>query len=582
MPIRHILARGAVSSACATLIFLIALPESQAQGTNLATQAQAQQLFVQGSITGEDLKQELLAVRAAAANHNEAALAGIIGPATAQLAAETTHNFFTNLGGKLKEFAADLLRQKAASYSDKALNDFLTTLTADDDSLRKETITLPPSTNMSLAQQQSVLIMAALVVGSRIAHHVLDAAHRDFSSLEGEYTVLMNKRQAQAGMLAGALERRRQAAAARDEAGVRQVNTDLGLSSPEDMKFVDSYGTDAPLPELDNDLGVQNLSMQLMERRDPGGSAQYRDAVKSLIGRSRAYLRTTAGVAAFGEFSLAFMQEIVKTAQDKNMNQVFAALPFAGEYIKESVPLIKLSSESLYTGLVTEPNSLKYHYRLAQGQKSVDVKDSDAVFGALNRSKQAIYFSETLFRNETPGLLYHLYLCDPGVAGAMIDHAVKPENRKTFAEQYLRLPDGGKFSFADALNDDVKTPTGQKLGELLLSRDYRIGTEAAAIGEVQRQTVASYAKWNTTELTRLILANNQGVYAQLQVGDTVIRLIPSMATIYAYESYAESCGPHAKRETATPDATDLTAPKDSKKKPTKPKKQPSNTQDLTL
>jgi hypothetical protein len=605
MPKRHILARVAVSSVWSMMISLLcAVPGSRpalagaaqapaltkgapaaantAQGTTLANPQQVQQLFLQGSVSGEDLKQALLAVKAAAGNHDEAALAAIIGPASAQMAAASTHGFFAELGGKLKELAGDLVRQKTVSYSDKVLNDFLTALTGDDDDLRKENVILPPPSNMTLVQQQSVLVMAALLVGSRIAHHTLDAAHRDFSSLEGEYTALLNKRQAQAAMLAGVLEKRRQAVAAHDDAGVRQMNTDLGLSSPEDLKFVDSFGTDAPLPEVADDLGMQNLSIQLMERRDPGGYAQYREAAKGLIGRSHDYLRATTDVAAFGAFSLAFMQEIVKTAQDKNMNQVFAKLPFAGDYIKESVPLIRLSSEAPFTGLVAEPNSLKHHYRLTQGQKSVDVKDADAVFGALNRSKQAIYFSEALFRNETPGLIYHLYLCEPSAAGAMIDHVVKPELRKSFAEQYLRLPDGSTFSFADALNDDVKTPSGQKLAELLLSKDYRIGTEAPAIGEVQRQTVAAYAKWNTTDLTRLVLANSQGVYAQLPVGDTVIRVIPSMATIYAYESYADSCGPNAKHETATPDATDATAPKESKKKPAKPKKPTPKPPDLSI
>jgi hypothetical protein len=52
-------------------------------------------------------------------------------------------------------------------------------------------------------------------------------------------------------------------------------------------------------------------------------------------------------------------------------------------------------------------------------------------------------------------------------------------------------------------------------------------------------------------LTRVILANSQGVYAQMQLGDTVVRLVPSMATIYAYESYADSCGQTAKHETKT-------------------------------
>jgi hypothetical protein len=197
------------------------------------------------------------------------------------------------------------------------------------------------------------------------------------------------------------------------------------------------------------------------------------------------------------------------------------------------------------------------------------VNDAEAVFSALDRSKEAGYFSDALFRNETPGFIYHVYLCDHSEAGALIDHTVKQENRKSFAEQYLQLPDGNGFSFAAALNDDVKTPTAQKLAETLLSRDHRINAEAVAIGEVQRQTASSYAKWKTTELTRLILANSRGVYAQMQLGDTVIRLIPSMATIYAYETYADSCGETARHETEGPGSKK--GPVKSNKQPLKPK-----------
>jgi hypothetical protein len=542
----------------------------------LPTQDQAQQLFAKGTVNGEDLKQELLVIKAAAANPAaQSALAAIIGPASTQMASGTTHSFFTDLGGKIKEFAGDLLQKKTVSYSDKVLNDFLTALTADDDALRKETITLPSGANLTLSQQQSVLIMASLLVGTRIAHHIVDSAHRDFAGLEGEYAALLNKRQEQAALLTRDLDKRRQAPAA-----------DLGLS-PADLQFVDAFGPDTPLQQVDDDLGMQNLGLQYMQHRDPGGYGQFREQQKGLIGRSRAYLKVTAGVAAFGAFSVAFVKEIVKTAQDKNMSQIFAALPFAGDYIKEAVPLIKLSADTLALGLSTEPNSLKHHYRLIQHQKTLDVKDAAAVFDALNRSKDSIYFSEALFRNESPGYLYHIYLCDPGAAGAMIDHAVTPASRKSFAEQFLRVPDGSAFSFADALNDGARTPAGQPLAESLLSRDYRIGAEAAAIGEIQRQTVSAYAKWNTTELTQLIIANAQGVYTQLSVGDTLIRVIPSMATIYTYDSYADGCHA-AKRDTAPdtkagPDTKASPDTKAPKKKPVKPKQPPQpNPNDLTL
>jgi hypothetical protein len=551
---------------------------SNPDAPKLATPEQAQQLFLKGTVTGEDLKRELQAVKAAATNAKaEAALTTVIGPASTQFAGQATHNFFSDLGGKIKEIAGDLLHQTLGTYSDKVLNDFMTTLTGDDAALRKESITLPSSSNMTASQQQSVLIMAALVVGARIAHHILDAAHKDFADLEGEYATLISKRQEQAALMAAVLEKRRQALAAHDDSTVRQVDLDVGpWASPDDLTFVDSFGSDASLQQDDNDLGMQNLSMKFMEHRDPKGYAEFRAQEKGLIGRSRADLRATTGVAAFGAFSVLFMQQIVKTAQDKNMNQIMAVLPFAGDYLKEAVPLIKLSADAVSTVLVTEPGSLKHHYRLVQHGKTIDLKDADAVFGALNRSKDAIHFSDALFRNESPGYIYRIYLCDPAEAGALIDHAVAPANRKSFAEQYLKMPDGAGFSFANALNDDLKTPTGQKLAETLLLKDHRINPDAAPIGEVQRQTVSAYSKWNTTELTRLILANSQGVYAQIQVGDSVIRLIPSMATLYAYDSYADSCNRAASRGTESPDSP---APK---KRPVKPKPQTPKPGELTL
>jgi hypothetical protein len=547
-----------------------------AAAPKLASQEQARQLFLKGTVTGEDLKEELEAVKGAAANPKARdELAAIVGQASAQIAAAKTHNFLTDLGGHLKELAGDLLRQKATSYSDKVLTGFLTTLTGDDDALRKETITLPSATasKMTLNQQQSVLLMAALVVGTRISHHILDAAHKDFIGLEAEYAALLSKRQEQAALMADVLDKRRQAIAAKDELTIRHMDADLGKwLSPEDLKFIDSFGPDTSLRDFANDLGMQNLAIKFLQHRDPTAYAEYRAQRTGVMGRSRAYLRTTSGVAAFGAFSMSFMQEIVKTAHDKNMYEIFAALPLAGEYIKEAGPLIKLSSDALYAGLIAEPATLKHHYRLVQREKSVDVNDADAVFGALDRSKESAYFADALFRNETPGFIYHVYLCDPGEAGELIDQTLKQENRKSFAEQYLQMPDGAAFSFAAALNDGVQTPTAQKLAEPLLSKDQRTNGDVVTIGEVQRLTASSYTKWKTSALTRLILANSQGMYAQMQLGDTVVRLVPSMATIYAYESYADSCGQTAKHETEGPASTKGSA----KPKKQIPKPKPGN------
>jgi hypothetical protein len=100
--------------------------------------------------------------------------------------------------------------------------------------------------------------------------------------------------------------------------------------------------------------------------------------------------------------------------------------------------------------------------------------------------------------------------------------------------------------------------------------------DVVAIGEIQKLTATEYTKWKTSALTRLILANSQGVYAQMQLGDTVVRLVPSMATIYAYESYADSCGQSAKHETEGSASTKASTKGSAKPKKQIPKPKPGN------
>jgi hypothetical protein len=80
-----------------------------------------------------------------------------------------------------------------------------------------------------------------------------------------------------------------------------------------------------------------------------------------------------------------------------------------------------------------------------------------------------------------------------------------------------------------------------KLAEPLLSRDQRTRASSVPVGEVQRVTAENYSQWDDPQLMRLVLSNSEGSYAQMQVGGAVLRLIPSMATVYAYESYADGC-----------------------------------------
>jgi hypothetical protein len=72
-----------------------------------------------------------------------------------------------------------------------------------------------------------------------------------------------------------------------------------------------------------------------------------------------------------------------------------------------------------------------------------------------------------------------------------------------------------------------------------------------AIGQIQAQTVANDASWNDIQLMRMIVANSEGTRAQMQLGGSIVRLVPSMSTIFAYESYTDVCIKTASEDPAT-------------------------------
>ena len=80
----------------------------------------------------------------------------------------------------------------------------------------------------------------------------------------------------------------------------------------------------------------------------------------------------------------------------------------------------------------------------------------------------------------------------------------------------------------------------------MLRRDHRERSDAAngvALGEAQRAATKGAANWNNDQLLRLILANREGVaaHATLQLGELLVRPVPSMQSVYAYESLIDEC-----------------------------------------
>jgi len=511
------------------------------------------QLFAKKTVTGEDLKQELNAMKTA---ESRAALAQSVSEVTAEAAGESKPGFMSRIPGvnrlpgsvtgKLQGLAGDMVNQ-TVGFSDKSLDDFFNTLTGDSAALRNETIELPDSAGMTAEHQRSVLNMAALLVATRIGGKMMKAGQDQFANLETDYTKLLERRQKTAELMADVLDRRRQILAAGDEAKARGMEQDLKKwLTPEDIKFIDSFGTDRSLREFAGDLGMQNLAIKFLRHSDPKAYAEYKTERDGLIGRTGAYVRSMTGVSAFGAFSTLFVREVTKTVKTKNMHQILTAMPFSYQFMTEVKPLVELSAKTLYTGIVVEPSKAQNQYRLVQAAQESDHQHAKEVFKVLATAGEDTRMADALFRDGSPGFVSRVYQCDSAAAGLLLDKAVSEAERRKFAESYLGMNGaamGGKpFLFSNALLDGQTTPSGAKLAEPLLNKDQRNIAEAVQIGNVQRLTAANFDEWNDAQLTRLVLANAEGPYAQMQLGTVLIRLVPSMSTVYAYESYVDSCG----------------------------------------
>ena len=81
------------------------------------------------------------------------------------------------------------------------------------------------------------------------------------------------------------------------------------------------------------------------------------------------------------------------------------------------------------------------------------------------------------------------------------------------------------------------------MGDELLRKDHRQISELRALGEAQRAATQGCARWNSDQFLRMILANREGeaALATLQLGEVLVRPIPSMQSVFAYESLVDEC-----------------------------------------
>jgi hypothetical protein len=230
-------------------------------------------------------------------------------------------------------------------------------------------------------------------------------------------------------------------------------------------------------------------------------------------------------------------------------------MPFAYEFVKEVPPLLAASWAVGAAGVVEIPMKASRRFRLVDGATTEEFRNAGDLFAAVKKRNAEPLLTESLFRTGADGLLYKLYRCDKSEVGRMLDTAVPVNEREKFATDFA-LTDTARFSFANSFNAPQPTAREQELGDELLRKDHRERSESRALGEAQRAATRGYGKWNNDQVLRLILANREGAaaLATLQLGDVLVRPVPNMQSVYAYESLVDECAKQFSGSTAAPSA----------------------------
>ncbi len=522
--------------------------------------AGAAQLFHQGSASGEELAFVLQSLSLSAQQRRSRDFLLRASPVAPTASSGVMAHLADEAWAKLMSSYSDLGEGK--SYSDRSLTHFLGGILDNKAGLQSHRVDLPKQgETMTAAQQERLLILGAMVIGARLADETLEQAHENFKLISTQYDGLLDRRQKAAALLAAVMDRRRQALAAKNELEARNLTGGL---SDDDLKFIDSFGP-ITVEAFADDVGLQNLALSYLRKTDPASYADYETEQKKFVSSSKAYLQTVGGVAAFGGFSGLFVKQLLDMVHAKDYTGGLAALSLIRDFVKEARPLIKSSGDALYDGLVTAPKNAHRTYRIEHAATLTDIDHAPQVFQSLTGSGDKHWFDDALFRDNVPGFISRVYQCDPVHAGDLLDSTVPAAQRKQFAQDYLNWQADGAFSFADALYDETASPGTKRLAEPLLNRDQRKHADSVAIGQIQEQTVAKDEGWNDIQLMRLVLANSEGTRAQMQLGSSIVHLVPSMATIYAYESYTDVCIKTASQDPSSR-AGDRPAAKPEKKK----------------
>ena len=519
--------------------------------------------FTKGTVRGDELIKELMAIKEAAQQaETHKAFTSLMGEVDGSLEKMRKTNIqkFQKLGDLIDpESWKNLLKilfdvgceQLKTTMNHKAINMFIDTMLDERELLEKQFITLPSAEGFTRNQKQRILNIAAFTVGARVANDSVNDAKATLENLEAEYNELLRHREVLAEVLADVVARRNEALRARDELRIRRMENELlQYLTKEDLKFIDQFGSEHTVSEFAKDFALQNMAIRYLQRQDPERYKNYRAQVDGLVGRTKVAVRTLGGALSFGGLAAGFTNDVLAFAENTNMDAFTKGLPLFGEFLKAALPLAGNVAETAITGVVLEPEKTwlapfaakRFRVTMAGNEKKTDLRSASNVFDLMhkNQTNEEI-FKNTLFSNGGNGFLLSMYRHDPDTTGRMLDASISEEMRNQFGEEYMHMSGGEDYSFVNALTSSDKRSIRHIVNNML-SRDQRRRADSPFIGKIQQESADNSNEWNSTQLTRLILSNHHGSidYAQMQVGDMMIRLIPSMTALYEYECFADT------------------------------------------
>lgn len=523
-----------------------AVAEALADAPLASRPAEAIQALLQkGTANGQELVTELVALRTLMAQRRSiAAMGAVLGSADSSGGGFDAKAELFKVGLKAVE---EQIKPYVASIGFNALDLHLKLITDDPNLLASETIALPSPKGLSNAQAQRVINMAALLVATRVTGKVLKKAQLDFANVELDYARLIERREAAAKVLYDVLIK---------GTGGGEVD---GLYADDDLRYLRDNVARMTVAEFSNDLGAQNLALRHLRKTDPNAWAEYKGRSDGLTSTTKGYIRTTAGIAAFAALLANFTQETLAVMRGKKGADILLTMPFAYEFVKEVPALLAASWAVGAAGVVEIPMKATRRFRLVDGGTTEEFRSASDLFAAVKKRNAEPLLNESLFRTGADGLLYKLYRCDKSEVGRMLDTAVPVGEREKFATDFA-LTETARFSFANTFNSPRPSAKEQELGDELLRKDHRERSDQRALGEAQRAATRGYVKWNNDQVLRLILANREGAaaLATLQLGDVLVRPVPNMQSVFAYESLVDECakqfggGPVAAPSAAAP------------------------------